>query len=59
MSGMLEYVLKEYSQYYNYARPHQGLQQIPEGIHEQSGPGVVQRRDVLGGFLHDYYRDAA
>jgi putative transposase len=56
----LEHVLKEFSQYYNQARPHQGIdQQSPESANDQSGKGPVQRRDILGGLLHDYYRDAA
>ena len=56
----LDHVLAEYSQYYNCARPHQGLgQQIPQSAHIQPGRGPVQRRDILGGLLHDYYRDAA
>jgi putative transposase len=52
-------VLKEYTTYYNAARPHQGIhQQIPIPF---SGPkvGTIHCRDVLGGILHDYYRDAA
>lgn len=56
----LDSVLKEYCRYYNWARPHQGLrQQTPESTHQQPGNGMVQRREVLGGLLHDYYREAA
>ena len=56
----LHHVLREYSQYYNQARPHQSLrQQIPESPHHQPGHGEVQRRDVLGGLIHDYFREAA
>lgn len=56
----LKHVLTEYSQYYNRARPHQGLeQQIPESAHYHLGQGPVQRRDILGGLLHDYSREAA
>ena len=56
----LEHVLQEFSQYYNQARPHQGIdQQSPESANDQSGKGPVQRRDILGGLLHDYFRDAA
>jgi putative transposase len=55
-----EHVLREYGQYYNRARPHQGLrQQIPEAVHQHPDQGAVRRRDVLGGLLHDYYREAA
>jgi putative transposase len=56
----LHCVLREYIQYDNQARPHQGLrQQISESPHHQPGHGVVQRREVLGGLLHDYFREAA
>ena len=56
----LEYVLREYNQYYNQARPHQGLRQhIPESTHQEPGHGAVRRRNVLGGLIHDYYREAA
>ena len=56
----LHYVLREYLQYYNQARPHQGLrQQIPALTSHQPGHGVVQRREVLGGLIHDYCREAA
>lgn len=27
--------------------------------HQQPGRGMVQRRDVLGGLIHDYSREAA
>jgi putative transposase len=55
----LRCVLLEYMQYYNTARPHQGIHQhapIPFPS-VQSGP--VARRDVLGGIIHTYYRQAA
>jgi putative transposase len=55
----LRRVLREYVQYYNTARPHQGIQQhapLPLPL-AQSGP--IARRDVLGGIIHDYYRQAA
>lgn len=56
----LDYVLREYSQYYNYARPHQGLrQEIPQRDRQQTWQGSVQRRNILGGLIHDYHREAA
>jgi hypothetical protein len=54
----LRRVLLEYiDDYYNVARPHQGIEQrtpLPRGqpIHT----GTVRRRKVLGGILNDYYR---
>ena len=52
-------VLKEYVHYYNAARPHQGLgQQTPIPL-SPSAEGIIRCRDILGGILHDYYREAA
>ena len=56
----LRRVLSEYITFYNEARPHQGTEQrtpIPDERHSRNA--VIQRRDVLGGLLHDYYRQAA
>lgn len=56
----LRRVLREYLIYYNSARPHQGLAQqspIPRMVAMTEGP--VRCREMLGGILHDYYRDAA
>ncbi|HSH77975.1 MAG TPA: integrase core domain-containing protein [Herpetosiphonaceae bacterium] len=56
----LRRVLGEYVAYYNHARPHQGIdQQCPVRRLWPSGSGPIQRRDVLGGIIHDYYRAAA
>ncbi len=53
-------VLKEYEQYFNHARPHQGIaQQVPAGGRRGAERGPVRCRDVLGGIIHDYYRAAA
>jgi putative transposase len=59
----LQRVLGAYVQYFNRARPHQGIrQQIPERYGE---PGLADREDgkilslpVLGGLHHDYHRSA-
>jgi putative transposase len=54
------HVLREYGQYDNQARPHQGVdQQPPQSANDQLGKAPVQRRDILGGLLHAYYRNAA
>jgi transposase InsO family protein len=56
----LRCVLREYVVYYNARRPHQGREQecpIPINFTPQEGP--VQRRDLLGGIVHDYYRQTA
>jgi transposase InsO family protein len=52
-------MLTEYTAYYNTARPHQGIgQQAPIPL-IVSREGRVCCRDVLGGVIHDYYRQAA
>jgi hypothetical protein len=56
----LRRVMRGYIEYFNTARPHQGLDQqipVPKTPHETTGP--VCSRNVLGGIIHDYYRDAA
>ncbi len=56
----LRRVMREYIDYYNKARPHQGIEQrCPIPITRQPREGPVKRRDVLGGIVHDYHRDAA
>lgn len=58
--GHLRRVLREYVAYFNEARPHQGIdQQCPIPIGRSRGEGQVRCRNVLGGIIHDYYRDAA
>ena len=56
-------VLTEYMNYYNTARPHQGLgQRIPEpamlSIPPPNQPGQVLSVPVLGGLHHDYRKGA-
>jgi hypothetical protein len=54
----LKRVLLEYiDDYYNIARPHQGIGQripIPNKLQNLTGP--IQRRKVLGGIINDYHR---
>jgi transposase InsO family protein len=58
--GHLRRVLTVYVRHYNEARPHQGLgQRTPMPRRDAGGAGPVLRRDVLGGLLREYYRDAA
>jgi len=53
----LRRVLQEYVKYYNQARPHQGIyQRFPISNPEQSSEGPVCRRNILGGIIHDYFR---
>jgi putative transposase len=56
----LRRVMRESITFFNTARPHQGLaQQIPIPKTSDQGQGPVRCRNVLGGIIHDYYRDAA
>ena len=56
----LRRVMREYIALFNIARPHQGLdQQIPVSTINRETTGAVRCRKVLGGIIHDYYRDAA
>ncbi len=58
--GHLHRVLTEYVCYYNSARPHQGInQQCPIRLEHAPRDGPIERRDILGGVIHDYYRRAA
>jgi len=56
----LRRVLAAYVAHYNRARPHQGLgQQTPVPYAPSARAGPVRRRDVLGGLIHEYDREAA
>ena len=58
--GHLHRVLTAYVEYYNHARPHQGIDQhCPIPFEGAACDGPIERRDILGGVLHDYYRRAA
>jgi putative transposase len=53
-------VLAEYITLYNTRRPHQGLvQQCPVPLTVVPSHGSVQRRNVLGGIVHNYVRATA
>ena len=53
----LRRVLRKYGEYYNHARPHQGLgQHFPVSGPVTNTAGPIRRRDILGGVIHDYYR---
>jgi len=46
--------------YYNARRPHQGIEQdSPLGLELASPEGSIRYRNVLGGIIRDYYREAA
>jgi len=56
----LRYVLKQYVEYFMKRRPHQGLgQHLPDSTEESPATGRIRCRQVLGGLINDYYREAA
>ncbi|MBA3947681.1 MAG: transposase [Herpetosiphonaceae bacterium] len=56
----LHRVLTAYVDYYNTARPHQGIaQRCPVPLENVPRDGSIERRDILGGVIHDYQRRAA
>ena len=52
----LRRVVIEFVEYYNTARPHQGIDQQTPIPQARSSSGTIQCRNVLGGIIHDYYR---
>jgi putative transposase len=57
----LEKVLAEFVDHYNHARPHQGIEQrrpIEPANVVSLLTGPIERRDRLGGLLHEYRRVA-
>ena len=58
--GHLRHVLAGYVAHDNRARPHRGLgQQTPIPAAPSAACGPVRCRDVLGGLIHEYEREAA
>jgi putative transposase len=58
--NQLRRVLREYVTHYNEARPHQGIEQsTPIPRPPRTNQGTIRRREVLGGLIHDYYREVA
>jgi putative transposase len=58
----LEGLLREFAGHYNAERPHRGLRLArpspsPSSSSIRSGP--IHRRDLLGGMIHEYHREAA
>jgi transposase InsO family protein len=51
-------IVKEYVDYYNHQRPHQGINKIPDGV-INSCTGIIKKEQILGGLHHHYYRSSA
>jgi putative transposase len=57
-----EHVLRSYTIHYNREHPHRGLALLtPEATDATDPPtvGTIERRDRLGGLIHEYHRSAA
>jgi putative transposase len=58
----LETVLHTYTAHYNRERPHRGLALLPPDPKSADTPASgeeINRRDRLGGLIHEYHRAAA
>ena len=56
----LQRVMSGYIPHYNLQRPHQGIdQRSPIPFAAPETVGEIRHRDVLGGIIHEYYREAA
>ena len=59
----VERVLRAYVSHYNQQRPHRGIGlSVPITTHSSGVPALpaqVERRDILGGLIHEYYEAAA
>jgi putative transposase len=53
----LRRVMLEFVDYYNSARPHQGIHQQSPIPYHLPASGSIQCRNILGGIIHDYFRD--
>ena len=51
-------IITEYVNYYNNCRPHQGIGRIP-GDFIAEGTGTIQKKKILSGLHHHYYRSSA
>ena len=55
----LEHVLGVYTAHYNAHRPHRGLHLAPPDRTPPERAGPLERRDLLGGLIHEYHRTSA
>jgi hypothetical protein len=58
--SQLNRIVKEYIDYYNNYRPHQGLNAIPNASpHVNNTSGNIKKKSLLFGLHYHYYRDSA
>ena len=58
--GQLHRIVKEYIEYYNNFRYHQGTNSIPNGMPQShNSTGKIKKKPVLFGLHNHYYREAA
>ena len=58
---LLEHVLRTYRRHYNEHRPHRALDLLPPSSRNPTPPNPpnrIQRRDLLGGLIHEYHAAA-
>lgn len=55
----LDYLLREYADYYNTVRPHSAMRNRPLAPHTPIRDGPITCRSRLGGLLNHYYRASA
>ena len=51
-------IIREYVDYYNHLRPHQGINKIPDGKNVLD-TGIIKKERILGELHHHYYRSSA
>jgi len=51
----LEYIVHQYTEYYNSVRPHQGIGNKPLDYKAKNYKGKLERQSKLGGLLNHYY----
>ena len=56
-AGQIKKIAGEYIDYYNYYRPHQGINAVPCGYKPQE-EGKIMKIPILSGLHHHYYRKA-
>jgi len=51
-------IIKDFVNYYNNFRTHQGINRIPNGYSEYAS-GAIKKKPILSGLYHHYYRSSA